>query len=58
MNETLGKEWILQILKRCNIEPNYYKSHYKDAEAAGAAEENTSFALAVKNAIFEAKSML
>ena len=58
MNETLGKEWILQMLKRCNIEPNYYKSHYKDAESAGAAEENTAFVQAVKNAIFEAKSML
>ena len=58
MNETLGKEWILQMLKQCDITPNYYKSHYKDAEATGTAEENTTFVQAIKNAIFEARSMM
>ena len=46
------------MLKQCNIEPNYYKWHYKDAESAGAAENNTAFVHAMKNAIFEAKSMM
>lgn len=58
MNDHDAKEWIQQVLKRCGISYNYYKSHYKDAVSSGASDDNVQFVSVVKTAFEEAKMML
>ena len=55
MPTCLAKEWVFFMLQHCLIKKEFYRSHYKDAEAAGATEDNVRFVMAVKSAIQEAQ---
>ena len=40
---TISQQWKAKILDLCEIEAPYYKSHYRDAVAAGTSRDNKDF---------------
>lgn len=54
----LGQEWLSLILEACQISPEYYKSHYKDAVASGAGDKNKEFVSNVQNAFKTAEDLM
>ncbi|NCB79570.1 MAG: hypothetical protein EOM41_06335 [Bacilli bacterium] len=54
----LGQEWLSLILEACQISPEYYRSHYKDAVASGAGDKNKEFVSDVKNAFNMANNLM
>ena len=57
-NPDVGMEWVMRMLDCCSISPDYYKSHYKDAESIGTSKANKIFVEDVRKAFKIAKEYM